>query len=231
VVLFERTKQGIRSTKEGHKLYKLASDLILQNHQLEVALTPSNKIERCLYIQSDINVERYACIIEAIKNTSFDIELSVVDLIEQAQLAIIDEQRTPPQFTVKVLAQEGYKLLLRKDHPLANNNEINLNMLDGLTFIERPYCTNRKAFERLINENNISINYKGKAIHDLQLQGLVKLGLGLAVVPESYMHADESLEYISIALDLPITRSIVLAYRKLPSDLIKFLKEMPFVID
>jgi DNA-binding transcriptional LysR family regulator len=226
VILFERSKQGIKPTKEGHKLYKLASDLLLQNQQLKAAFIPNSKIELHLYIQPDINIQHYFSLIESIKNASLDIDLSIADAIEQAQLAIIDEQLLPSQFEFKRLRQEGYKLVVRKDHPLAKNKQVSLNAFEGLTFIERPYCTHRKAFERLINEKNISITYKGKAIHDLQLQGLVKLDLGVAVIPESYIQQDCDLKYISIALDVPITRSIVLAYRKLPNKLMEALKEI-----
>jgi LysR family transcriptional regulator, benzoate and cis,cis-muconate-responsive activator of ben and cat genes len=220
VTLFERSKQGIKPTGQGHKLYKLATDLLLQNQQLEAAFTPNNKIELRFFIQADINVEHYCHIFERLKNANEELDLSIVDGIEQAQLAIIDEHRLPPQFQSKKLGEEGYQLLVARDHPLANHVEVSLSEFEGLNFIERPYCTNRQAFERLVNEKNIAISYKGKAIHDLQLQGLVKLGLGVAVIPESYIAYDDSLAYIPIALDVPITRAIVLAYRKLPSELI-----------
>tara|TARA_R110001583_G_scaffold98260_4_gene243246 strand:- start:5372 stop:6199 length:828 start_codon:yes stop_codon:yes gene_type:complete len=226
VLLFERSKQGIKATEEGHKLYKLATDLLLQNQQLEAAFTPNSKIELHLYIQPDINIEQYYDIISAIKNTSPNIELSIVDTAEQAQLAIIDEQLLSSQFQFKILHQESYKLVVRNDHLLANESSITLESFRGLAFIERPYCTNRKAFERLLNENKISITYKGKAIHDLQIQGLVKLGLGVAVIPESYMKKDDDLKYIAITLDTPITRSIVLAYRKLPSVLMDVIEDL-----
>jgi len=226
VVLFERSKQGIRPTDAGQKLYRLATDLLLQHQQLETTFTPNNIVELHLYIQPDINIEQYYYIIDAIRNASASIELSIVDTVEQAQLAIIDEQRISSQFQLKMLNQESYKLVVRRDHPLANNNTVRLESFRDLTFIERPYCTNRKAFERLTNEKNISITYKGTSIHDLQIQGLVKLGLGVAVIPESYIQQDDDLKYIAIALDTPMTRSIVLAYRKLPSVLMETIEKI-----
>ncbi|WP_445946442.1 LysR family transcriptional regulator [Shewanella sp.] len=219
VILFERSKQGIKPTEQGHKLYKLATDLLLQNQQLEAAFTPSNKIELRFFIQADINVEHYWHIFERLKNAPVEIDLSIVDGIEQAQLALIDEHKLPAQFKCNRLGEEGYKLLVAQEHPLANKAEVCLSEFEGLNFIERPYCTNRQAFERLVNENNIAINYKGKAIHDLQLQGLVKLGLGVAVIPDSYISANDCLAYIPITLDAPILRTIVLAYRKLPPEI------------
>jgi DNA-binding transcriptional LysR family regulator len=228
VTLFERSKQGIKPTGEGKKLYKLATDLLLQNQHLEEAFIPDGKIKLYLYIQSDINIEFYSKVIEAINSISENIDLLIADAIEQAQIAIIDEERLPSQFEFNVIKEEGYKLLVRSDHPLAKKRHISLNAFEDLKFIERPYCTNRKAFERLTHENNISITYQGKAIHDLQLQGLVKLGLGEAVIPESYMTKDDQLAYITIKLDSPITRSIALAYRQLPSTLMQALKTISF---
>lgn len=225
VILFERSKQGIKPTKEGQALYKLATDLLLQNQQLEAAFTPNKKVELHLYIQPDINIEQYRDIIDIIQSTSSFIDLSIVDTVDQAQLAIIDEERLSSQFQFKVLNQERYQLVVRKDHPLATEHVVTLESFKDLSFIERPYCTNRKAFERLMNEKKISITYKGKSIHDLQIQGLVKLGLGVAVIPESYIQKDDDLKYMAIALDAPITRTIVLAYRKLPSVLLKTIEE------
>ncbi|NMR25739.1 LysR family transcriptional regulator [Pseudoalteromonas sp. NEC-BIFX-2020_015] len=224
VKLFERSKRGIKPTADGHKLYKLASDLLLQNQQLEAAFIPSNVHELNLYVQPDINIERYANILELIKNTPINVNLFIVDVIEQAQIALIDEQLLPPQFKFKGLNQEGYKLIVHKDHPLAKNKTVGLNELQGLAFIERPYCTNRKAFERLISDENISITYQGKAIHDFQLQGLVKLGFGVAVIPESYIQKECGLKYIPIVLNNPIMRSIVLAYRKLPKSVVAVIE-------
>lgn len=228
VILFERSQQGIKSTKDGHKLYKLATDILLQNQQLKEAFIPNNKLELYLYVQPDINFEYYLSAIELVKNTSLDIDLSIADSLEQAQIAIVDEQLVPSQFKFEVLRQEGYKLAVRRDHSLAKKNEVSLNEFEGLTFIERPYCTNRKAFERLAYEKNVSITYKGKATHDLQLQGLIKLGLGVAVIPDSYIQEDHDLEYIPVALDPPISRSIVLAYRKLPKKLTEAIKKIQF---
>jgi DNA-binding transcriptional LysR family regulator len=224
VILFQRSKQGIKPTAEGHKLYKLATDLLLQNQQLKGAFISNNRVELRLYIQADINIEHYSNVIKSIKNSSPNIDLSIADTVEQAQLAIVDEERLPSQFEFKVLQKESYKLLVRKDHPLAKKKKVNIKTFEGLHFIERPYCTNRRAFERLINLENIAITYKGKAIHDLQLQGLIKLGLGVAAIPESYMKQDKELSYIDIELDTPIERSVVLAYRKLSEEIMSTIK-------
>ncbi|CAH9067427.1 HTH-type transcriptional regulator BenM [Pseudoalteromonas holothuriae] len=226
VILFERTKQGIKATKQGHMLYTLACDLLLQNQQLHAAFVPSNKTELYLYVQPDINIEHYANIILSIQQVDNNISLSIASSVEQSQLAIIDEQRLPTQFNSTELNQECYQLLVRHDHKLAKNKRVTLNDFKSLTFIERPYCTNRKEFERLIHVNNMLITYKGKAIHDLQLQGLVKLGFGVAVIPQSYIPKDDELATIPIALDTPISRSIVLAYRKLPPQLISFIEQV-----
>lgn len=226
VVLFERSKQGIKPTRDGNKLYKLANDFLLQNQQLKEAFIPNRNIKIPIYIQPDINIERYSEVIESIKSLPHEIDMLIADSIEQAQIAIIDEERLPSQFEYKIINKEDYKLLVRNDHILAKQKNIEFQDFEGLTFIERPYCTNRKAFNRLISTHNISITYQGKSIHDLQLQGLVKLGLGVAVIPESYITNDDQLTYIPILLDPPITRSIVLAYRKLPNALMLALKDI-----
>lgn len=224
--LFERSKQGIKPTPDGKKLYKLAIDFLLQNQQIEAAFTPSNRIEVSIYIQPDINIERYQDIIKSLRNTSSIIDLIIVNEIEQAQLAIIDEERIPAQFQFKSLAKEGYKLVVRQDHPLTKKKAVTLNDFERLTFIARPYCTNQAAFERLTHEIKVSITYKGKAIHDLQIQGLVKLGLGVALIPESYIQQDNDLRYLSIILKTPIKRSIALAYRQLPNELIETINKI-----
>lgn len=219
--LFERSKQGVKPTPEGEKLYKLALELLLQIQQIESAFTPDNRIEIPIYIQSDINTEYYQNIIESLKASSSLIDLFIVNEIEQAQLAIIDEERIPTQFQFKLLDKEEYKLVVRQDHPLTRKKEVTLRDFETLTFIARPYCTKQKAFERLTNEQKVTITYKGKAIHDLQVQGLVKLGLGVALIPESYVQQDSGLQYLPVRLKEPIKRHITLAYRKLPKELME----------
>jgi DNA-binding transcriptional LysR family regulator len=228
VQLFTRSKQGIKPTKEGHKLYKLASDLVLQSQQIKSEFTPNQKNEIHLYIQPDINVEQYASVIESVKSADANIEITVADALEQSQLAIIDELRVPAQFSVKRLHQEGYKLVVKQDHPLAKHQDVSLNEFEQLTFIERPYCTQKDTFLRLINEQQFNITYKGKAIHDKQLLGLVKLGLGVAVIPESYTEEDGNLSYLKIRTPNQFTRSIVLAYRKVPESVVETIKGLTF---
>lgn len=226
VTLFERSKQGIKPTLDGNKLYKLASDFLLQNQQMQQAFAPSNTIKIAMYIQPDINIEFYSQIIKAINRLPHNIEISIADSIEQAQIAIIDEETAPSQFELTIINKECYKLLVRSDHSFAKRKKVKIEDFEGLSFIERPYCTKRKAFNRLINAHNISITYQGKATHDLQLHSIVKLGLGVAVIPESYIINDDQLTYIPVSLTQPITRSIALAYRKLPNDLMLALKEI-----
>ena len=130
VILFQRSKQGIKPTAEGHKLYKLATDLLLQNQQLKGAFMSNNRAELRLYIQADINIEHYSHIIKTIKNSSTNIDISIADTVEQAQLAIIDEERLPPQFEFKALQKESYKLLVRKDHPLAKKKKVSIKSVE-----------------------------------------------------------------------------------------------------
>jgi LysR family transcriptional regulator, benzoate and cis,cis-muconate-responsive activator of ben and cat genes len=224
--LFERSKQGIKPTSEGKKLYKLAVDFLLQNQQIESAFMPDNRVEISIYIQSDINIERYQEIFDLLRGSSSFIDLVIVNQIEQAQLAIIDEDSVPAQFQFKLLSQEEYKLVVKPDHPLTKQKVVTLNDFEALTFIARPYCTNQKAFERLINENKITITYKGKAIHDLQVQALVKLGVGVALIPESYIQQESGLKYLSISFKVPIKLSTALAYRHLPKEMMETIKRI-----
>ena len=118
VKLFERSKRGIKPTADGHKIYKLANDLLLENQQLQATFIPNSVHELYIYMQPDINIERYASILERIKKTPINVNLFIVDIIEQAQIVVIGEQLLPPQFKFRRLNQEGYQLVVRKDQPL-----------------------------------------------------------------------------------------------------------------
>jgi hypothetical protein len=60
--------------------------------------------------------------------------------------------------------RERYKWVVRRDHALANNNKVKLESFKDLAFIERPYCTNRKAFERLTNKKTYQSLTKKKLL-------------------------------------------------------------------
>jgi DNA-binding transcriptional LysR family regulator len=74
------------------------------------------------------------------------IEFTLVDNIEQADIEIMDIERVPSHYNYQVLEQEDYYLVVPTDHQLAGHVSVNINSLDKLKIIQRPYCTQRNVF-------------------------------------------------------------------------------------
>jgi len=99
------------------------------------------------------------------------------------------------------------------DHQLAGHVSVNISDLDKLNIIQRPYCTQRKAFERLLKNHQVEINVVAKAHHDQKLLDMVEVGFGGGIIPNLHNEKNSHIVHIPIILEQAINRAIVFAYR------------------
>jgi DNA-binding transcriptional LysR family regulator len=211
--LFLRSRQGLTPTEQGHKLYKKVKVLLQQSLQIEQSFIDVTVQVIKLYLQHDLRLTRYNLIFQLLREQQGAIEFTLVDNIEQADIAIMDIERVPSHYNYQILEQEDYYLVVPTDHQLAGHISVNISDFDKLNIIQRPYCTQRKAFERLLKKSHIEINIIASAHHDQQLLDMVKVGFGVGIIPNLHHEKDNSILHIPIILEQAINRSIVFAYR------------------
>ena len=211
--LFLRSRQGLTPTEQGHKLYKKVKALLQQSLQIEQSFVDISVQVIKLYLQHDLRLTRYNLIFTLLREQQSAIEFTLVDTIEQADIAIMDIERVPSQYNYQTIEQENYYLVVPIDHQLAGHGTVNINDFDKLNIIQRPYCTQRKVFERLLKNNQVEINIIAKAHHDQQLLDMVEAGFGVGIIPSLQNENNKNILHIPIMLEQAINRSIVFAYR------------------
>jgi len=211
--LFLRSRQGLTPTEQGHKLYKKVKVLLKQSLQIEQSFIDTSMQLIKLYLQHDLRLTRYNLIFTLLREQKSAIEFTLVDTIEQADIAIMDVERVPSQYNYHRLEQENYYLVVPIDHQLAGHSSVSISDLDKLNIIQRPYCTQRVVFERLLKKNQVEINIIAKAHHDQQLLDMVEVGFGVGIIPSTQNGYNKNLLHIPISLEEAINRSIVFAYR------------------
>lgn len=211
--LFLRSRQGLTPTEQGHKLYKKVKDLLQQSLHIEQSFTGASVQVIKLYLQHDLRLTRYNLIFKLLREQHSSIEFSLVDTIEQADIAIMDVERVPSHYNYQIIEQEDYYLVVPTDHQLAGHISVNISDFDKLNIIQRPYCTQRKVFERLLKNSQVDLNVVAKAHHDQQLLDMVEVGFGVGIIPNLQNENNNHILHIPIILEQAINRSIVFAYR------------------
>jgi len=211
--LFLRSRQGLTPTEQGHELYKKVKVLLQQSLQIEQSFIDAKVQVVKLYLQHDLRLSRYNLLFNLLREQQGSIQFTLVDNIEQADIAILDVERVPSHYNYQMLEQENYFLVVPTNHQLAGHISVNISDLDKLNIIQRPYCTQRKVFERLLRNHQIEINIVAKAHHDQQLLDMVGVGFGVGIIPNLQNKSNNSIIYIPISLEQEINRSIVFAYR------------------
>lgn len=211
--LFIRSRQGLTPTKKGHQLYKKATALLQQSLQIEQSFVDVSVQMIKLYLQHDLRLTRYDVIFKLLREQPSMLEFTLVDTIERADIAIMDVERVPSHYHYETIEQENYYLVVPIDHALAGHVSVSIQDFEQLNIIQRPYCTQRKVFERLLKNNQVELNIIAKAHHDQQLLDMVATGFGVGVVPGLKAESNQALVYIPVSLEQVIKREIVFAYR------------------
>jgi len=222
--LFTRSKSGIIPTSYGNKLYKHAKALIEHSASIEQAFIQSPSISINIYFQGDIRLLKLQPVLAELQNIG-GVQIHRVSELNQADIAIIDGERVGKRFDAITLYEEGFSVLMANHHPLAVKSSIHLHQLSQYEFIERPYCSQRKAFQAILKAQAIELNLGAQADNDLQVMELVALGFGIAALPSERAHVTtQGVMAKSISLDFQ--RSICLAHRSSRKDITDLLNQL-----
>lgn len=217
-VLFIRSKTGITPTAQGHELYQHAKALIAHTHQIEQSLSESPQVPINLYFQGDIALQTIHYIIEHLKHTPH-VQLHIVSQPNQADIAFMDAEQVGKRFHTIPLYKEGFAILLHHQNPLSRKPVLQLKDLAQGHFIERPYCSLRTEFLKLLKEENITLNITSQAENDIQVVDLVSLGFGISGIPKYRAHNLPKTVVVR-PVDINFQREVVMAIRSSRKDIL-----------
>ena len=213
--LFKRHARGISPTSAGKQLYPLAKQLLGQAKAIQSSFT--QKREKHIFrlgVTKGLGVKRMSHLLKSFISSEPNVELTLVPPLANCDARIIIKEELDVAEHYHSIWQEDYILAFPLEHPFALKNSIELSELDGVDFIQRTPCS---AWERLndtLTLSGIQLSIRAKIQTIDYALGLVKAGLGGALVPAHKEILDQNDICFKPLNALSLSRQIVLAYQR-----------------
>ena len=241
VTLLERGKSGVFLTSEGAQLLPFVRKILSQQQALEGQIGRMNGLETGVVrigTFASVAIHWLPNIISALQKDypGIEYELLLGDYDEVERW--IGEGRVDcgflrlpahGQFDTMLLQQDEYKLVLPPGHPLAKQETVAIEALNGLPFLllERGGKT---EVSQLLERDHVRPHVLFTTWEDFAIMAMVEKGLGLSILPELILRR---IPYnIEVRpLQKPYYRPVGLAMKKeahLTPAVRKFIEYLPF---
>lgn len=221
--LFIRHTKGVTPTRAGDNLYPYASKVVADIQAIQDLFKEQfQQISLKLALMPFLSGQSISLIIRDLLATVPGLDLTIVDLSEEADARIISSKLLEPNEAFHKLWRDEYVLAMPVRHPLSRFGSVPLEMLNGIPFISRQPCDVIDAWRFAVQKNNISINTKATVKTEEYALDLVAAGLGISIVPSHSTGMRSDIVTCTIS-DLKLERVVGLAYRKdhpLPAQLL-----------
>jgi DNA-binding transcriptional LysR family regulator len=119
------------------------------------------------------------------------------DLVNRLQRGRIDVALTlirpgEQRFACEALFDEGYAVAVAADHPCAGREQVAAETLAQETMIVRRHCEVLSETSRHFTERGVRPRFSYRSTNDDRALALVRAGLGITVMPESYAAEGEA---------------------------------------
>ncbi|MCO4798613.1 MAG: LysR family transcriptional regulator [Colwelliaceae bacterium] len=228
--LFSRHARGVTPTEHGEKLYPLAKQLLGQADAIKTTFS-TNEIKQGfrLGVTKGLGVKRMSALLKDFTSAEPSMKLTLVPQHENCDARIIIKEELKDEEKYLSIWQEDYLLVLPINHPLSLKDQIQLSDLDNLAFIQRSPCNAWQMLNDTLTLSGIQLDIRAKIQTIDYALGLVRAGLGCALVPaysEIIENSDLSFKAIN---ELQLTREIVLAYQDSSPLLPTLFQQIKFV--
>jgi len=224
--LFIRHARGVTPSEQGEKLYPLAKKLLGQAEAIKSSfIIDQVKQGFSLGVTKGLGVKRMSALLKDFTAAEPAMELTLVPQHESCDARIIIKEELKDEESYLSIWQEDYLLVLPINHPLSLKEKIHLTDLDSLAFIQRSPCNAWQMLNDTLTLSGIQLDIRAKIQTIDYALGLVRAGLGCALVP-AHPEIIEQKDVNFKAIDgLQLTREIVLAYDH-SSNLLTLLKKL-----
>jgi DNA-binding transcriptional LysR family regulator len=218
--LFLRNSQRVQLTEAGVRLLAHARAIETEFNSLEDRISgrqPSRTLR--VGVLSTVPVRLISDLVK--RNRVADqaesmelVEGTERDLVGRLQRHRIDVALTivrpaETRFEAEVLYEEGYALAAPDWHTHAGATSISGDLLANETMIVRRHCEVLSETSRYFTERGVRPQFSFRSTNDERTVALVKAGLGITVIPDSY--AEPGLALIKLA-GFNLTRRIGLLF-------------------
>ncbi|WP_448568063.1 LysR family transcriptional regulator [Thalassotalea ganghwensis] len=224
--LFVRHTRGIEVTEHGDKLYPLALQLLGQAAAIKQSfINQKDKSTFLLGVTRGLGVKRMSALLKDFTGAQIDMALTLVPHQENCDARIILKEELRADEEYINLWQEDYVLAIPSRSPLTLLDKVTIADLHQVAIIQRTPCLAWQALNETLALSGVELDIRARIQTIDYALGLVKAGLGCALVPahpEVLEHTDVVFQSID---GLKLTREIVLAYEKI-NPLVENLKQI-----
>jgi DNA-binding transcriptional LysR family regulator len=195
--LFLRNSRRVQLTKAGVRLLQHARAIESEFNALDARIvdqTPNRTVR--IGVLSTIPTRLIETVVRANAAAALPDTLEIIeggerDLLGRLQRRRIDVALTlvrpgESRFATELLFQEGYSLAASADHACANLELVTGESLAGEIMIVRRHCEVLSETSRYFTERAVRPHFSFRTTNDDRTVALVKAGLGVTVMPDSY---------------------------------------------
>ncbi len=212
--LFVRHSKGVTPTPQGTRLYTHACRLLedVQSIQLQFHDAPKHLPIR-LALMPFLSGKRVGHIVKSLIQKVPGLDLTLVDINQDADARIVSSNIQNPDEAFHKLWVDHYVLAAPLDHPLAEQESVELQQLNKLPFISRKPCEINEAWQFVVQKRGIHLDTRATVRTEEYALDLVAAGLGVSIVPKQSADGWAGLALLEIQ-DISLERVVGLAYSK-----------------
>lgn len=182
--LFTRQQRGMVPTPAAIRLFKLGGKLLADAQAIvETFQDASTHPRLSLYIHPTVSVAHVRQLIRYLKQSLMHLELSVLDDPQAADAELTSQNCSAQGKAFMPLWEEQYALLVPAEHPLAVKEELCLQDLHGVAFIERTQCELASYWHAGLSQYQIVPDVRARVDSQEWALGLVAAGVGVTMAP------------------------------------------------
>lgn len=226
--LFERLSQKIYLTEEGALMLSFSRHILDSFDQMEETLhQASGSVSVCVGCSVTVGTCLIQDILErarakkpelsvrVVVNNSSDIEQAILN--NEVDLGIVEGILKSSDLLVTPVCQDELVIVCGRNHPLAKERFVTLDMLSGQDYISRESgSAERNQLEKLFEERGLKIRRTFCSTNTEAIKNAVIRGSGIAVLSSRMIEKERAAGDIAVipVKGLKVTRNINLAIHK-----------------
>ena len=221
--LFIRHPKGVTPTRAGNNLYPYAHKVLADVQAIKGLFSEqTSQTPLKLALMPFLSGQNISLIIKELLATVEGLDLTIVDLNEEADARIISSNLVKQEDAFHKLWQDEFVLALPVGHPFALLETVSMEMLNHAPFISRQPCDVIDAWNFAVQNSKITIDIKATVKTEEYALDLVAAGLGISVIPSHSIGLRSDITTCQVS-NLKLERIVGLAYTKdhpLPAQLL-----------
>ncbi len=218
VDLFVRSNKRVFLTTAGTRFLPRAKAIL---HEVNMAAAEIGQVEAAhvlrLGVLQTLPAALVSGLLKAFAGRHPGLRFDLFDGTEQELLNRLDERGVDYALSLQRVAddtslplfEEGYRLALSRDHPLASEREIRGEDLANDNMIVRSRCEVLSETSRHFTDRNVRPPLVYRTAQDERALAMVGAGIGITVMPDSY----DALDVVRIPLNGFTARRTVALFR------------------